>query len=249
VLQDRGYRPHLGAAVISESNHISSVGAGLADHDATQPLDPSVHLTRPHQGWYEHPETGIANLPVMAATSRPNTFTLRLALLDHMPEVWRRLLVPGSVRLDELHLIFQEAMGWTNSHLHQFQIGHASYGMHVEDWPDEELHEVRFKFADVVQQDDRFRYEYDFGDSWEHEVVVEQTQTIRPVLRFAVCLDGANACPPEDCGGTGGYADLLEALADPSHPEHKQYRRWIGKNFSPTTFNLAGTNAALQRLR
>jgi hypothetical protein len=91
----------------------------------------------------------------MAAKSRPNTFTLRLALLDHQPEVWRRLLVPGSVRLDELHLIFQEAMGWTNSHLHQFRIGHASYGMHAEDWPDEELHEVKFKFADVAEQDER----------------------------------------------------------------------------------------------
>jgi hypothetical protein len=78
---------------------------------------------------------------------------------------------------------------------------------------------------------------------------VEQTQTIRPVLRFAVCLDGANACPAEDCGGTGGYADLLEALADPSHPEHKQYRQWVARNFSPTTFNLASANAALQRLR
>jgi hypothetical protein len=185
----------------------------------------------------------------MAAKSRPNTFTLRLTLLDHLPEVWRRLLVPGSVRLDELHLIFQEAMGWTNSHLHQFRIGNASYGMHVEDWPDDELHEVKFKFADVVQQDDRFRYEYDFGDSWEHEVVVEQTQTIRPVLQFAVCLDGANACPPEDCGGTGGYADLLEALADPSHPERKEYLQWIGMNFDPTDFDLATTNAALQRLR
>jgi hypothetical protein len=185
----------------------------------------------------------------MAGKLRPNTFTLRLALLDHSPEVWRRLLAPGSVRLDELHLIFQDAMGWTNSHLHQFRIGQALYGMHCEDWPDEELHEVEFKFADIVQQDDRFRYEYDFGDSWEHEVVVEQTQTVRPVLRFAVCLDGANACPPEDCGGTGGYADLLTALTDPSHSEHKQYRQWVGRNFDSSAFNLAATNAALQRLR
>jgi hypothetical protein len=178
---------------------------------------------------------------------KPNTFTLRIALLEHQPEIWRRLLVPGSVRLDKLHLIFQVAMGWTNSHLHQFRIGHALYGMHYDDWPDEELHEVKFRFSDV-QQNDPFRYEYDFGDSWEHEVVVERAHTVRTVLQFPVCLEGANACPPEDCGGTGGYADLLEALADPSHPEHRQYRQWAGRNFDPAAFDLAAINAALQRL-
>ena len=78
---------------------------------------------------------------------------------------------------------------------------------------------------------------------------VERADTIRPVLKFAVCLDGANACPPEDSGGTGGYADLLEALASPAHPEHEQYRQWAGDDFSPVAFDLAATNAALQRLR
>jgi hypothetical protein len=145
----------------------------------------------------------------------PNLFGVRITLLDYQPEIWRRVLVPGSVRLDKLHMIFQEAMGWTNSHLHQFRIGDALYGMHFEDWPEEELHEAEFKLADVTHGGERFRYDYDFGDSWEHEVLVERADTIRPALKFAVCLDGANACPPEDCGGTGGYADLLEALANP----------------------------------
>jgi hypothetical protein len=185
----------------------------------------------------------------MAAKPRPNTLTLRIALLDHRPEIWRRLLVPGSVRLDRLHLIFQAAMGWTSSHLHQFRIGQALYGMHYDDWPDEELHEIGFGLSEVVQQDHRFLYDYDFGDSWEHEVVVERAQTIRPVLQSAVCLAGANACPPENCGGTGGYADLLEALADPAHPERKRYLQWVAKNFDPTSIDLAATNAALQRLR
>ena len=191
---------------------------------------------------------GGCRYPALVAP-KPNTFTLRIALLHHRPEIWRRLLVPGSARLDKLHLIFQESMGWTNSHLHKFLIGSAAYGTHYDDWPDEELLEVKFRLADVMQQEARFRYDYDFGDSWEHEVTVERAQTIRPVLQFAVCLDGANACPPEDCGGTGGYAELLEALADRSHPEHKEYWRWIGKTFEPTAFDLAATNAALQRLR
>jgi hypothetical protein len=180
--------------------------------------------------------------------SNTNVYWLRICLLDHQPEIWRRVLVPGSLRLDKLHLVFQAVMGWTNSHFHQFRIGEALYGMHFEDWAEEELHEVEFKLADVARHDDRFRYDYDFGDFWEHEVLVERTDTIRPVLKFAVCLDGANACPPEDSGGTGGYADLLEALADPGHQEHEQYRQWAGKGFDPKAFNLAATNAALQRL-
>ncbi len=190
---------------------------------------------------------GDCRYPALVAP-KPNTFTLRIALLDRQPEIWRRLLVPGSVRLDKLHLIFQESMGWTNSHLHQFRIGQALYGTRYDDWPDEELHEVKFRLDGLVQQEDRFWYDYDFGDGWEHEVAVELAQTIRPVLQFAVCLDGENACPPEDSGGPGGYANLLKALADPAHPEHKLYRQWAGKNFDPSAFDPAAANAALQRL-
>jgi hypothetical protein len=113
--------------------------------------------------------------------SGPNVFGLRISLLDHRPEIWRRVLVHGSLRLDQLHLVFQEVMGWTNSHLHQFRIGDALYGMHFEDWPEEELHETEFNLADVAHAGERFRYDYDFSDSWEHEVVVERTDTIRPV--------------------------------------------------------------------
>jgi hypothetical protein len=121
--------------------------------------------------------------------------------------------------------------------------------MHFEDWPEEELHEAHSKLADVAHAGEWFRYDYDFGDSWEQEVLVERADTIYPALKFAVCLDGADACPPDDCGGTGGYADLLEPLANPAHEEHEQYRRWAGEEFNPVAFDLAATNAALQRLR
>ena len=200
-----------------------------------------VEPAHPCESWRRYPALVPLNL-------NPNVFWLRISLLDHRPEIWRRVLVPGSLRLDKCHMVFQEVMGWTNSHLHQFRIGDALYGMHFEDWPHQELHEVEFKLTDVVHHGDRFRYDYDFGDSWEHEVLVERADTIRPVLKFAVCLDGANACPPEDCGGTGGYADLLEALANPAHEEHERYRQWAGEDFDPAAFDLAATNAALQRL-
>lgn len=178
----------------------------------------------------------------------PNVFTLRISLLNFRPEIWRRALVPGSIRLDRLHLVFQDVMGWTDSHLHDFQIGASQYGMHLEDWPDEELHEVKYRLADLVSSGDRFLYDYDFGDSWQHEIIVERTEKVRSPLKFAVCLDGENACPPEDCGGVLGYSNLLEILTDSSDEEYKRYRTWVGKNFNPVLFNLAQTNVMLQRL-
>jgi hypothetical protein len=171
--------------------------------------------------------------------------------LEHVtPTVWRRVLVPGGVRLARLHDIFQAAMGWTNSHLHSFTIGEDFYGMHVEDYPDNELDETEYTvFVALRGGVRRFHYEYDFGDSWEHEVVVEATTWSPLALKHAVCLDGQKACPPEDVGGAGGYAQFLEALADPLHEEHDSYLVWVGYKFDPEAFDVAAANAALQRVR
>jgi hypothetical protein len=184
----------------------------------------------------------------MSPATKPNAFVLRIALLDYQPEIWRRVLVPGSVRLYKLHLIFQDVMGWTDSHLHAFRMDGALYGMQFDDYPEDELDEKKFTLASAVGPGERFIYEYDFGDSWEHEVIVEQATKVQPALRLAVCLEGANACPPEDVGGTGGYAELLEVLADPTHEEHKHFVSWAGRGFDPTKFDLAQVNAALQYL-
>jgi hypothetical protein len=174
---------------------------------------------------------------------------LRISLLDVHPVVWRRLLVPGSVRLSKLHLMFQAAMGWTDSHLHSFRIGDLLYGTQFDDYPPEELDEKSVTALSALRGQRRFIYEYDFGDSWEHEVVVEAMTTTALGLKFAVCLDGQNVCPPEDCGGTPGYATMLEALADPSHEEHDQFLTWVGGAFDPAAFDLAEANIALQRVR
>jgi len=116
--------------------------------------------------------------------------------------------------------------GWTDSHLHMFRIGDAIYGSQFEDHPPDELDDKAVTVLAALRGQRRFAYEYDFGDSWDHEVVVEATSTIAWGLKFAVCVDGQNACPPEDCGGVGGYALMLEALGDPSHEEHEDYLRW-----------------------
>jgi hypothetical protein len=183
----------------------------------------------------------------MAPPAKPNVLQMRISLLDS-PRIWRRVLDPSSVRLDKLHLIFQNVMGWTNSHLHAFRIDEALYGTHFDEYPEDELDERKFVLGTVVGPTERFVYEYDFGDSWDHEVVIEQMRRVHPVLKFAVCIDGANACPPEDVGGTGGYEELLKVLADPAHEDCKHYSSWVGREFDATKFDLAQVNAALQRI-
>ena len=174
---------------------------------------------------------------------------LRVSLMEITPTIWRRMLVPGSVRLAKLHLMLQAAMGWTDSHLHDFRVGDKVYGTQIDDYPDDELNENDVTVLQVCRDERRFVYQYDFGDSWEHEVVVEG-QWWSPIgLKFGVCLDGQNACPPEDCGGWPGYAEFLEAIGDPEHEEHERFLRWVGGSFDPTAFDLAVANAALQRVR
>jgi hypothetical protein len=174
---------------------------------------------------------------------------LRITLEEVHPPVWRRLLVPGSVRLDKLHRVFQAAMGWEDRHLHSFHVGDALFGTQFDDYPDGELDEKSVTVVGAVGETRRFAYEYDFGDSWRHEVVVEASWRVPVGLKFAVCLDGQNACPPEDCGGTPGYAELLEVLADPEHEDHDHFCGWVGGTFDSAEFDVGLMNARLQRVR
>ncbi len=178
----------------------------------------------------------------------PTVLQLRINLEEVDPAIWRRLLVPAGIRLDKLHDIIQVAMGWTDSHLHAFTIGSKRYGMHLDDFAEGELDEKKFTVLKAVGSERRFRYEYDFGDDWQHQVVVEEVIKVPAELPFAVCLDGQRTCPPEDCGGPYGYANLLNAIEDPGHEEHDEYIEWVGDDFEPEEFDLATTNVILQHL-
>jgi hypothetical protein len=145
--------------------------------------------------------------------------------------------------------MFQAAMGWTDSHLHMFRVEGAVYGMRFDDCPEDELDETAFTVIGTVGKVGRFFYDYDFGDSWSHEVVVEEVTAWPYGLKHAVCLDGQRACPPEDVGGVGGYAEFLEVLSDPDHDDHEHYVGWSGGNFDPERFSVAEANIALQRVR
>jgi Plasmid pRiA4b ORF-3-like protein len=177
---------------------------------------------------------------------------LRIRLEGIDPPVWRRLLVPGGAKMARLHDIFQTAMGWTDVHLHSFTVGDDVYSRQDDDddYDEEELDENEYTVSVVLGSGvRRLVYDYDFGDSWEHEVVVEDSTWSPYVLKHAVCLDGQGVCPPEDVGGVGGYKEFLEALADPTHEEHETYLAWVGYEFDASAFSVAATNAALQRVR
>lgn len=180
--------------------------------------------------------------PAPRRASRPvAALELEVSLRDVAPRVWRRIVVPESISLRDLHDVLQAAMGWENAHLYLFAIGDADYG-DVEDM--DELGDVRTKLVDLVAPGATFRYDYDFGDGWEHDVVFLRTTT----ADGPHCLDGAGACPPEDCGGPPGYEHLLEVLADPAHPEHEDLADWIGRPVDPEAFDPETVDAALRAL-
>lgn len=187
----------------------------------------------------------------LAARQAPRV-QLRIELRGVKPPVWRRLQVPETVTLGRLHDILQCALGWTDSHLHEWQVGPRRYGLPDPDWPEAEpvADERRVRLqALLAARVRRFSYVYDFGDHWEHVIRVEDRLAPDPAQPPLVCLGGANACPPEDVGGVWGYANFLKILADPGHEEHADLVDWAGGAFDPTVFNLTATNELLETIR
>jgi len=190
--------------------------------------------------------------PKPAAGKRPlgkQALQLRIALLEVKPEVWRRLVVPADIRLDELHEVLQAAMGWFDCHLHLFHFASAEYGVPDPDYPDQGEDERKKKLHQLVRVGDAFGYSYDFGDGWEHRVVVEAAVAREAHPRVPACLDGARRCPPEDVGGPWGYADFLEGYLKPKSKRRKELVEWIGRKFDPERFDLDGINTNLRRVK
>ncbi|RLB45489.1 MAG: plasmid pRiA4b ORF-3 family protein [Deltaproteobacteria bacterium] len=174
-----------------------------------------------------------------------STMQLRVELRHITPTIWRSLVVPAEVTLDVLHDILQVAFGWTNSHLHDFQVADARFGM--ADVADELMlvDERAAPLGAVACQGTAFLYRYDYGDDWEHEITVESISEPGPGPVVVKCLEGARACPPEDCGGPPGHENLLRVLAGPTDEEHRDMKRWVGRGFDPERFNLGKVNKKL----
>lgn len=162
-------------------------------------------------------------------------YQLKLTLKGIRPPIWRRILVPANTTLSQLHGIIQVCMGWENYHL-------FGYDIYQETYDDETggLSKRLGKLALGVKS--KFNYTYDFGDNWEHEILVEKITPKASGSHYPVCLAGKRACPPEDCGGAWGYQSLLEALGDESNPEHEDMLEWVGEFFHPEIFDIDGVN-------
>jgi hypothetical protein len=177
-------------------------------------------------------------------------YQIKVTLKELRPPIWRRIQVADNTSLGKLHGILQVAMGWTDSHLHQFTIDGIDYGVPSPDDFRPVMNESRVKLSQVVTGEKfKFLYEYDFGDSWMHELLVEKILPPEEGVHYPRCLKGKNAAPPEDCGGPWGYVDLLAILQDPKHPEHEEMLEWAGGPSDPEAFDLEGINAALQEIR
>ena len=179
-------------------------------------------------------------------------YQLKITLVGSKPPIWRRFLVKSDTLLSDLHLIIQTTMGWTNSHLHQFIIGNDSFqpdyeGMdddgYSQPYTDKHLNDF------LKKENSKIVYEYDFGDSWNHAIVLEKVLEEEKGTFYPTCITGKNACPVEDCGGIWGYEDLVKVLKNKKHPEHTEMKEWVGleedEDFDPTEFDKEHINESL----
>lgn len=185
---------------------------------------------------------------------------LHVSLIDIGPAIWRQVVVPWRFNLGHLHRVIQAAFGWWDCHLHEFIIGGLRYG-DPDQIGDHEFEDDARAFDETMvrlrdfgrEPHQSFIYVYDLGDNWQHRATFERLIATDPAPRTASCIGGARARPPEDVGGTFGYANFLEIIADPDHPEHRETLTWCGGRFDPETFNLERTNrdvaAALRAIR
>ncbi|WP_194848287.1 plasmid pRiA4b ORF-3 family protein [Candidatus Neptunochlamydia vexilliferae] len=165
---------------------------------------------------------------------------LKISLLRLNPLIWRRVLIDMAGDLEDLHRTIQLAMGWENCHLYSFRYGNQEFGCDEEGFSNERL------AALSLREKDEILYEYDFGDCWEHKVKVEAILSKEKGVFYPKCLEGARACPPEDCGGVWGYEENLEIMCDKNHPEYEDTVQWMGKDFDPEHFDLKSVNRNLE---
>lgn len=173
---------------------------------------------------------------------RAQDLILTVTLREIEPPIWRRVRVPDRYTLHQLHRVIQLLFGWLDYHLYEFEIAGRRFSMpDTEEEPEMASEDAtRSTLHDLeLQKGAHLTYTYDFGDAWEHEIIVERALagTSAPADALPALLDGARAGPLEDAGGVSGYARLIEALRDPADPEHEEYRTWVGADYDPERFD------------
>lgn len=176
---------------------------------------------------------------------------LKISLMGIRPPIWRRILVEDSISFHKLHNIIQHVMGWDGYHLYEFKIAGLSITEPYEDYHDEITDPKSIFLNDVLDAEKKkFNYIYDFGDSWEHTIIVEKILEKETSEKYPGCIGGKRACPPEDCGGIYGYEELLEIQKDKNHQEYEErIIDWLGEDFDPEEFNVNAINENLSRLK
>jgi len=189
-------------------------------------------------------------MPTKKMQAPEDIYQIKVTLLGTSPPIWRRLLVPADLTLEQLHDVLQLAMGWEDCHLHDFRIGHQRFG---KPDPNDRLmglpavgNERTVRLSSVLGKvGAKAVYTYDFGDSWEHAIAVEKILPPQPGLAYPVCIEGKRHGPPEDCGGIPGFYNLLEAVTDSAHDQHEELRDWLGGDFDPEAFSVDEVNRRL----
>ena len=184
------------------------------------------------------------------SSQEKRALTLKISLSGISPPIWRRIIVTDDIFLEDLHLMIQAAMGWLNYHLHEFEINGTRFAP-----PDpeddlfgyESVDSTSKRLRDVFLLDGtKFHYTYDFGDNWEHIITVEKIEPARPDIEYPICIKGKRNAPPEDCGGTPGYYNLLEILADPLNQEYSEMKDWVGEDYDPEFFSVEDCNKQIK---
>ena len=181
-------------------------------------------------------------------SSRRAAFDIVVSLVNTEPVVWRRLLLPRNITLPKVHEALQIAIGWENYHLHCFVVDKQRFGPVDPDFDDVMIDERRKRLDSILNEsNDRIRYEYDFGDGWEHLIVLKDVFDVESGYPLPICIDGEGACPPEDVGGPHGYIEFLEAIRNKTHPRHDELVTWIGGEFDASFFDIHASNVLLGR--
>jgi hypothetical protein len=180
----------------------------------------------------------------------PTVYVLHVLLDEVEPPIWRRVVVKEDTKLPTLSKVLEAAMGWEGYHLHDFQVGDGVTFAAPDLDSDYAIDERKVTVKQVLPRvGSSLIWQYDFGDSWHHIVTVEARDEPDSGARYPLVVDGARACPPEDCGGTHGYARLIESLADPSDPEHDDMVQWAPDGFDPEAFDVRAYDAAARAVR
>jgi hypothetical protein len=216
--------------------------------EAMSAVSPAADLSVLLEGFLaEDPLPPVASAPKASPPAAPATYQFKVSLGAIRPLIWRRFTVSSELTFAQFHDVLQAVMGWTNSHLHDFEFRGQTIGLPDPEWPRPVLREDRTRLREIgLKPRSKLTYRYDFGDDWEHTLVLEKVLPPEPG-NPVTCLAGKRACPPEDCGSVPGYQDLCALLANPKLADDDGLREWAG-DFDPEAFDLGRVNAALQRL-